>query len=178
MLITYPDSNNLSVCAACEESLARGCGAHGRWQDPSETKVAHNFPRSLFETIHKRCNSNDMNSWFEVAAGELRAKSLSSGRGDATHSTPRVTGVEGAGGSEGLGCGARGRWQGLAGQRVDAPSEARSADGERAGRRPRAHQADRYQQVLLTATRNLAARHAKSGAPRKTWGPPLMRSLS
>ena len=135
MLITYPDSNNLSVCAACEESLARGCGAHGRWQDPSETKVAHNFPRSLFETIHKRCNSNDMNSWFEVAAGELRAKSLSSGRGDATHSTPRVTGVEGAGGSEGLGCGARGRWQGLAGQRVDAPSEARSAGG-RARRRP------------------------------------------
>ena len=60
--------------------------------------------------------------------------------------------------------------QGLAGLRADAPSEARSADGERAGRRPRAHQADRYQQVLLTATRNLAARHAKSGGPQENLG--------
>ena len=36
-----------------------------------------------------------------------------------------------------------GHRQGLAGQRVDAPSEARGADGSRAGRRPRAHQAAR-----------------------------------
>ena len=43
----------------------------------------------------------------------------------------------------GPGCGARGRRQGLAGQRADTPSEARSADGSRAGRRPRAHQAAR-----------------------------------
>ena len=40
-------------------------------------------------------------------------------------------------------CGARGRRWGLAGLRGDAPSEARGADGERAGRRPRAHQAAR-----------------------------------
>ena len=64
------------------------------------------------------------------------------------------TGVEGAGGTgghgprcrwavAGPGCGARGRWRGLAGLRDDAPSEARSADGSRAGRRPRAHQAAR-----------------------------------
>ena len=53
------------------------------------------------------------------------------------------TGVEGAGGSGGPGCGARGRWRGLAGQRADAPSEARGADGSRAGRRPRAHRAAR-----------------------------------
>ena len=46
--------------------------------------------------------------------------------------------MEGAGGP----CrGAGGRWQGLAGQRVDAPSEARGADGSRAGRRPPAHTA-------------------------------------
>ena len=36
-----------------------------------------------------------------------------------------------------LGSGAWGRRQGLAGLRDDAPSEARGADGERAGRRPR-----------------------------------------
>ena len=35
----------------------------------------------------------------------------------------------------GPGCGGRGRWRGLAGLRDDTPSEARSADGERAGRR-------------------------------------------
>ena len=47
-------------------------------------------------------------------------------------------GVEGAGGS----CrGAGGRWRGLAELRGDAPSEARSADGSRAGRRPPAHTA-------------------------------------
>ena len=39
-------------------------------------KVAHNFPRSFFETTQKRCNSNDINSMFEQAAGELRAKLL------------------------------------------------------------------------------------------------------
>ena len=43
----------------------------------------------------------------------------------------------------GPGCGARGRRLGLAGQRADAPSEARGADGSRAGRRPRARQAAR-----------------------------------
>ena len=56
---------------------------------------------------------------------------------------PRPTGVEGVGGIGGPGCGARGRWRGLAGLRGDAPSEARGADGSRAGRRPRAHQAAR-----------------------------------
>ena len=55
-------------------------------------------------------------------------------------SAPGPTGVEGAGGS----ChGAGGRRRGLAGLRDDAPSEARGADGSRAGRRPRAHQAAR-----------------------------------
>ena len=48
-----------------------------------------------------------------------------------------------AGFEAGPGCGARGRWRGLAGLRDDAPSEARGADGSRAGRRPRAHQAAR-----------------------------------
>ena len=56
----------------------------------------------------------------------------------ATQHTSSAAGVEGAGGS----CrGAGGRWRGLAGLRVDAPSEARGADGSRAGRRPPAHTA-------------------------------------
>ncbi len=43
----------------------------------------------------------------------------------------------------GPGCGAGGRWRGLAGLRADTPSEARGADDERAGSRPRAHRAAR-----------------------------------
>ena len=66
--------------------------------------------------------------------------------------TPGSTGVEGAGGTGGPGCGARGRWRGLAGLRVDAPSRrlaARTARGRAAahGRTeqpgPRAHRAAR-----------------------------------
>ena len=40
------------------------------------TKVARNFPRSFFETTRKRCNSNVLNSMFEILAGELRATLL------------------------------------------------------------------------------------------------------
>ena len=55
-------------------------------------------------------------------------------------STPGSTGVEDTGGN----CrGAGGRRQGLAGLRDDAPSAARGADGERAGRCPPAHTAAR-----------------------------------
>ena len=44
-------------------------------------------------------------------------------------------------GAEGTCRGAGGRRRGLAGLRADAPSKARGADGERAGRRPPAHTA-------------------------------------
>ena len=54
-------------------------GGGGAWPDnepthPPQTHFAHNFPRSLLEIARKRCNPNDMNSMFEVLAGELRAK--------------------------------------------------------------------------------------------------------
>ena len=54
----------------------------------------------------------------------------------ATNQRPSPTGVESNGGTGGPGCGAR-RRQDLAGLRDEAPSEARGADGSRAGRRPR-----------------------------------------
>ena len=82
------------VCRAPEGTEEPDHGARDRQRDPRVTaittsaKVAHNFPRSLFETARKRCNSNDTNSMFEQAAGELRAKLLNDS-------------------------GARGRWQGL-----------------------------------------------------------------
>ena len=59
-----------------------------------------------------------------------------------TSAVPQATKQQGQG-VGGPGCGARGRRRGLAGLRDDAPSKARSADGSRAGRRPRAHQAAR-----------------------------------
>lgn len=65
----------------------------------------------------------------------------------------------------GPGCGAGGRWRGLAGLRGDAPSEARSADGSRAGRHPRAHRAARPTQTNNTAPRNQARRQASPPAP-------------
>ena len=58
---------------------AKLLGGGGAWPDnepmhPPQTHFAHNFPRSLLEIARKRCNPNDMNSMFEVLAGELRAK--------------------------------------------------------------------------------------------------------
>ena len=87
----------------------------------------------------------------------------------APHSTEGATGVEGAGGTRGPGCGARGRWRGLAGLRDDAPSEARGAGGSRAGRRPRAHQAARPNNTprgarnASGATRNTAQGRGPTG---------------
>ena len=107
-------------------------------------KVARNSIRRSFNKVGKRCNSNDRISEFERDVGELRAKlRVGSAMMWILINTTGPTGVEGAGGSGGPGCGARGRWRGLAGLRADAPSEARGADGERAGRRPRAHRAAR-----------------------------------
>ena len=104
-------------------------------------KVARNSIGRSFNKVGKRCNSNDHISEFERDVGELRAKlRVGSAMMWILINTTGPTGVEGAGGP---GCGARGRWRGLAGLRDDAPSEARGADGERAGRRPRAHQAAR-----------------------------------
>ena len=64
------------------------------------------------------------------------------------------------------GCGARGRRQGLAGLRGDAPSEARGADDSRAGRRPRAHQAARPHSKTLRALHTGGACRAVSTAAR------------
>ena len=67
-----------------------------------------------------------------------RCRWAAAGPGRASPSTTSAAGEEGAGG---ICHGAGGRRRGLAGLRDDAPSEARSADGSRAGRRPPAHTA-------------------------------------
>ena len=126
-------------------------GAGGRSQDHSQTNFACNSIGPNFNKPRKRCNSNDANSMFEQAAGELHAKVMIDSQNWATWSNP------------GPRRGAGGRRQGLAGQRVDAPSEARSADGSRAGRRPQAPQAARPK---TTGTRHLEHPWAKQPGPR------------
>ena len=88
---------------------------------------------------------------------------------------PGTTGVEAAGGTRGPGCGARGRWRRLAGLRDDAPSEARGADGERAGRRPRAHRAARPSRAHRAARPSRQPGTPKGRVPKY---PPLVGSLS
>ena len=123
----------------CEAGAEACCGTRGWRQGQIPRKVARNSIGRSFNKVRKRCNSNDLNSMFELVAGELRAKLLGGGGAWQGHSQrPSPTGAEGAGGT----CrGAGGRWRGLAGLRGDAPSEARGADGSRAGRRPPAHTA-------------------------------------
>ena len=59
-----------------------------RQRESPQPNFARNLTRSLFEIAHKRCNSNDANSMFEQATGELRATLLgnhSDQRGGRTH---------------------------------------------------------------------------------------------
>ena len=129
--------------------------------------------RSVLKNAPKLCNSNDANSTFEILEGELRATLMrrdgswpgfktrawprcrwaaaGPGRTTSRRAEPRISdqaplvrrAPEGPEDARGHGRGAGGRRRGLAGQRADAPSEARGADGERAGSRPRAHRAAR-----------------------------------
>ena len=45
-------------------------------KEATPQKVAHNSPWSVFNTVHKRCNSNDAISMFERFTWELRATLL------------------------------------------------------------------------------------------------------
>ena len=91
-----------------------------------------------FKAQHRATDQRQAPPVWRAAAGPGRA----SRRRTKTHtSTQVVAGVEGAGGT----CrGAGGRRRGLAGLRADAPSEAHSANGSRAGRHPPAHTATRH----------------------------------
>ena len=65
-----------------------GCGADTRHQESPQPNFARNLTRSFFEIGHKRCNSNNANSMFEQATGELRATLLGNHpdqRGGRTH---------------------------------------------------------------------------------------------
>ena len=113
-------------------------GGGGAWPDRETTRQA----RPQY-TRHHWCGGprRDRRAWLRcpwAVAGHGRA---SRRRAD---QRPSPTGVEGPGGTGGPGCGARGRWRGLAGLR-DRPLRAAGSRVaiSRAGRRPRAHQAAR-----------------------------------
>ena len=55
-------------------STGPGRGARGQQRHHRLPNFARNLSWSFFDTPQKRCNSNDANSMFEQAAGELRAK--------------------------------------------------------------------------------------------------------
>ena len=126
----------------CEAGAKACCGTRGWRQGQIPRKVARNSIGRSFNKVRKRCNSNDLNSMFEIVAGELRAKlgavsamrQVRSGRDtcavaavpaggggawpgfetphQATDQRPGTTGVEG---TEGTCRGAGGRRRGLAG---------------------------------------------------------------
>ena len=113
---------------------------------PQQRRIRR-IPTITLQTM-KHIRGNCMRNWVwaqQCGKRGLNTTPVAVGPGFETtrRSATRPTGEEGAGGAGGPGCGARGRWRGLAGLRGDAPSEARGADGERAGRRPRAHRAAR-----------------------------------
>ena len=97
---------------------------------PSKSRMQ--FKNTSDVTLQTDTNQHD-------TRGELHAKLRNDGHLPANHAPPAWRASE----DRRRGRGAGGRRQGLAGQRVDAPSEARGADGSRAGRRPQVHQAAR-----------------------------------
>ena len=116
-----------------------GLGAHGQQRHNRLPNFARNLSWSFFETPQKHCNSNDANSMFEQAAGELRAKLMGGGGAwpcfnptrRATYQRPGAAGVEGAGGTGGHGRASRRgaeRSEALA-SRAAGPSGARNTSG-------------------------------------------------
>ena len=96
-----------------------GCDARGRRRGPDKSRMQ--FKNTSDVTLQTDTNQHD-------TRGELHAKLRNDGHLSANHAPPAWRASE----DRRRGRGAGGRRQGLAGQRVDAPSEARSADGGRA----------------------------------------------
>ena len=122
--IKHPRRNCMRNCDAGAEAC---CGTRGWRKGQAPRKVARNSIEQSFNKVRKRCNSDDLNSMFEIVAGELRAKfgmASAMPQARAEHDTRSCGGawprcwwaavVHGRG--------ARGRRRGLAGLRGDAPS--------------------------------------------------------
>ena len=98
----HPRRNCMRNCDAGAEAC---CGTRGWRKGQAPRKVARNSIEQSFNKVRKRCNSNDLNSMFEIVAGELRAKlgmASATPQARAEHDTRAV----------GHGRGAGGRWRG------------------------------------------------------------------
>ena len=85
MAVSIPHRHKRAKATAVSDSQAAwpteyGCGAHGQRRHHRHPHFARNLSRSFFKTPQKRCNSNDANSMFKQAAGELGAKLMGGGR--------------------------------------------------------------------------------------------------
>ena len=158
-----------------------GCGAGGRRRSLADNESTYHHTKHL-----RRRRSGGHRR--DRKAGP-RCRWAAAGPGRASPSDTSAAGLEGTGGTGRPGCSAGGRRQGLAGQRVDAPSEARSVDGGRAAahghtkqpRPTRAHQAARPHNRVLHRPehqrrhqhrpehqrRNTPPRHSKAARPRR-----------
>ena len=58
----------------CDAGAEACCGTRGWRKGQAPRTVASNSIEQSFNKVRKRCNSNDLNSMFEIVAGELRAK--------------------------------------------------------------------------------------------------------
>ena len=128
----------------------RNCWAGRDMPPPPPRNLARNSIGRSFNRVRKRCNSTDLNSMFEIVAGELRAKLLGGGGAWPGYSQrPGTTSVKGAGGTGGPGRAIHSApappvWrapegpEGTGGLRGAAPNEVRSPSlaGGRALRRP------------------------------------------
>ena len=113
------------VLTVSRKSPATSLGGGGAWPDNKPTR--HTQHRR-----HRRCGGRRRDRRARLRCPWAAADP---GRAHQRHSTAGAVGVEGAGGTGGPGCGARGRWRGLAGLRDDAPSRrlaARTARGRAA----------------------------------------------
>ena len=105
---------------------------------PQQRRIRR-IPTITLQTM-KHIRGNCMRNWVwaqQCGKRGLNTTPVAVGPGFETtrRSATRPTGEEGAGGAGGPGCGARGRWRGLAGLRGDAPSRrlaARTASGRAA----------------------------------------------
>ena len=144
-------------CGGCWRDRGPGCGAHEWRQGLAGFRDATTRPRPdkfRMQFLHGTIQHKPKNRRIST----IRFQNLKYFQGNCmrnyrdavrtqhhTATRPRrCGGRRGEWGFGGPGCGARGRWRGLAGLRGDAPSEARGADDSRAGRRPRAHKAARH----------------------------------
>ena len=167
MLTTYPDSNNLSTYAAGFSQKADFGRFHSTglqfddYTASSRGLTAANWGgnrtiRTATRRLHAGRQLLMLPNPHRCRCGECRRVRRARPLGPWAVAGP--------------GCRARGRRRGLAGLRDDAPSEARGADGSRAGRRPRAQPAARPKQTTRRPEHRW--RHKQHDAPRHAETPP------